>query len=437
MEKQRLSVSDAATMYACCGLFDLCTDRDLMSLSFEGQQPFLDWLGWQASNQCIERKSFISWVRPEECAEAYLGDPCADPVQGEFGTCDFLLEDFGRLRATSPVRDITFNDVQYCAAQPRYRLDGSLIEDVREWDVRVATEILIQSLQRLVVTGNAATGGQFDGLLRLHRTNYVDPTGHPCHMMDSIVIDWNQNDMGGGAGITWNGAAVGDGFDLVDVLLAAWRQVKRRISWSPALASRAWSPGNTVLVMPGFLAHCLLDHYTCWSVCPDSTILTYEGRQFRETLNGGLFGFGQISLDGDTIPVVAYDWGLIDGPTRGTIMMLTNELGGMRLINGQYLDMRAPGASGYPGARQKFEYLDGGRLLTWSESDETCIHQRVEMRPRILSWAPWAQIRIEDVRCGGPGPVISPDPCDTSFYPETSFSAAECAEDEEEGEQPE
>lgn len=424
MDKQRLSLSSAATPYECCGLFDLCSDRDLMSLSFAGQQPFLDWLGWVPSNQCIERKSFITWVRPEQCAEAYLADPCADPVVGEFGTCDFMLEDFGRLRASSPTRDITMNEVQYCAAQPRYRLDGTLIRDVREWDIRVATEVLVQSLNRLVVTGNSATGGQFDGLLRLHRTGYTDPSGKACPMMDSIVIDWNGNPMTGGAGITWNGNAVGATYDLVDVLLAAWRQVKRRISWAPALASRARTPGDTVLVMPGFLVHCLLDHFTCWSVCPDATTMTYESRTFRDSLNGGMFGFGQLQLDGDVIPVIAYDWGLIDGPSRGTIMMLTNQLGGMRLINGQYLDMRTPGASGYPGARQKFEYLDGGRLLTWSESDETCIHQRVEMRPRILSWAPWAQIRIEDVQCSGPGPVISEDPNDTSYFPETSFIPA-------------
>jgi len=426
--KERLTVSNKASPYACCGIFDLCGDRDLMSLSFQAQEPFLDWIGWQPSNQCIERKSFISWTRADDGEEAYLENPCAEPIEGESGKCDFLLEDFGRLRAGSPVRDITYNHVQYCQNQPRYRLDGSLITDVREWDIRIATEVLMQSLKRLIITGNSATAGQFDGLLQLHGTNYVDPSGSPCNMMDSIVIDWAGNPMSGGAGITWNGDAVGATFDLVDVLLAAWRQVKQRISWAPALASRNWAVGNTILVMPSFLAYCLLDHYTCWSVCPTSTTMTYEARQYRNSLLGGAFNFGRIYLDGQEIPLLTYDWELIDGPSRGTIMMLTNQIGGMRLINGQYLDMREPGRSGYPEAATKFQYLDGGRLLTWSESDETCISQRVEFRPRILSWAPWAQIRIEDVACSGPGPVISPDPNSTSFFPETSFSAVECAE---------
>ena len=427
-----LTVGSDATFYECCGLFDLCSDRDLMSLSYQGQEPFLDWIGWQAEINCIIRKSFISWMRPDECADAYLADPCADPIGGEFGTCDFELRDFARLRAEGPVRDVTQNAMQYCANQPRYRLDGTPITNTREFDMRVAMEVVLATLKRMVITGNAATPGQFSGLQQLIRTGYTDPSGKACGLMDSTVIDWNGNAMAGGAGITWNGNAVGATYSLIDVLLAAFRQIRQRIGWAPALASQRWMVGNTVLVMPSFLVHCLLDFFTCWSVCTGDwasgklmVLNTLEGRRFRDSLLGGLFGYGAITLDGLTIPVIAYDWGTIQGPTRGDIYLLTNKLGGQRLINGQYLDMRNVPRSGYPGV-DKFEYLDGGRLLTWSESDHTCIKQVLEMRPRLLSWAPWAQVRIEDVACSGPGPVMSPDPCATSFFPETSFVAASC-----------
>ena len=433
IERKELTISTAPTLYECCGLFDLCSDRDLMSLSFKAQEPFLDWLGWQAELNCIIRKSFISWVRPENCVDAYLADPCAGPVSGEFGTCDFELRDFGRLRAMSPVRDITQNAMQYCANQPRYRLDGTPINNTREWDIRISTEVIMQTLKKLIITGNKASGGQFDGLQQLIRTGYTNPAGGLCPMMDSIVVDWAGNPLSGGAGITWNGAPVGATFNLVDVLLAAFRQIRQRIAWSPALASQRWGVGNTVLVMPSFLVHCLLDYFTCWSVCPGDpmgggtvlTLNTLEGRRFRDSLLGSMFGYGMITLDGLTIPVVAYDWGTIQGPTRGDIYLLTGQIGSQRLINGQYLDMRAVPASGYPGAAAKFEYLDGGRLLTWMESDHTCVEQVVEFRPRLLSWAPWAQVRIEDVACHGAGPVIGPDPC-TSFFPVTSFTPASC-----------
>lgn len=440
-----LTVSTAPTLYECCGLFDLCSDRDLMSLSFKGQEPFLDWIGWQPSDECVIRRSFITWVDVDDDdrdGSTVTSDPCATPNTFEFGTCDWILEDFARLRARSPVRDITQNREVYCAQQPRYRLDGTLITNTREWDIRYAMEINMQTLKRLVITGNDGVAGEFDGLEQLIRTGYTDPSGKTCTSMDSIIIDWNGNPMAGGAGITWNGNAVGATYNLIDVLLAAFRRVRTRIGMAPALASQRWTVGDTVLVMPSFLVHCLLDYFTCWSVCPGNevdanvikTISTLEGRSFRDSLLGSMFGFGAITLDGLTVPVIAYDWGLIQGPTRGDIYMLTGRLGGQRLINGQYLDMRNVPSSGYPGA-SSFEYLDGGRLLTWTVQDETCVSQRVEFRPRLLSWAPWAQVRIEDVACSGPVGPLSPDPQDTSYFIESSFLAAECVLGAEEEEQ--
>ena len=58
--KERLTISTMATIYGCCGLFDLCSDADLVSLSLQGADPFLDWIGWQATLECIVKKSFIA-----------------------------------------------------------------------------------------------------------------------------------------------------------------------------------------------------------------------------------------------------------------------------------------------------------------------------------------------------------------------------------------
>lgn len=431
VERRSAGVDTDATIYECCSLFDLCADDALMGLSFAGQEPFLDWLTWQPSLECIIRKAFIPWIRPENCASAVQAYPCEAAHKGEFGVCEFELRDFGRLRMESPVRDITTNAMMLCRQQPRYRLDGSLIGDTQEWDMRVAMETLLQSLKSQVIIGNDATPGSFDGLQQTIKTAYTDPEGRACASMDSVIIDWNGNPMSGGNGITWNGSPVANTFDLIDVLLAAFRQVRRRISWAPTLAAQRWSVGDTVLVMPSFLIDCLLDFFTCWTVCTDNdsykVLGTLEGRRFRDSLLGKLFGYGAITLDGLEIPVIAYDWGTIQGPTRGDIYMLTGRLGGVRLLEGQYLDMRPVPQSGYTGAGSEFEVYDGGRILTWMTKNNTCVVQSVEMRPRLLNWAPWAQVRIEDVACRGAGPVLSPDPCETSFFIETSFTAAACA----------
>ena len=434
MEQQRtdLSLSDLATIYGCCGLFDMCSDADLVSLSMQGADPFLDWLGWESTDVCVINKNFIAWIRPEQsegvCTGGYLADPCADPHGVEYGTCDFTLQDFARLRREGPVRDVTMNDVRYCERQPRYRLDGSMITDDREFDARLIAEVQLQDLRRMVITGNATTSGQFSGLENLVITGYNNADGSPCPLMDSMVVDWNHNGMAGGAGITVNGQAVGATFNLVDVLLAVFRRNKQRIMWSPTLAAQTGGGLDIILLLPSYLTNCLLDHYTCWSVCDGSqynevALQSYEARQFRNSLLGGKFGFGQITLDNTTIPLLEHDWELIKGPHCGDMYLLIGGVGAVKTISGQYLNMNTvPGA--YPEA--DYSVSDGGRFLRWVERDHTCVKQVAELRTRLLMWAPWAQARFQDVCCDAVLDPLSPDPCETSFFPVTSFSVAEC-----------
>jgi hypothetical protein len=431
-QRQRETLSTLATVYGCCGLFDMCADADLISLTMQGSDPFLDWLGWESTDVCVIKKSFITWMRPEQsqgsCTSGVVSDPCEEPNTVEWGECDFTLEDFARLRRRGPVRDVTMNDVRYCERQPRYRLDGSMITDSREFDAIVTAEVILQDFRNLVITGNAAVAGQADGLQNLVVTGYTNAAGRNCDVMDSIVIDWNQNGMAGGAGITVNGTTIAATWNFVDVLLAAFRRVRQRIMLSPTLASRIGGGLDIALVLPTFLIDCLLDHYTCWSVCDGSqynevALQSYEARAFRRSLLGGRFGFGAITLDNTTIPLLAYDWSMINGPSCGDMYLLVGAVGNVRLISGQYLDMRSvPGT--YPGA--DYRVSDGGRFLHWTVQDETCVTERLEIRPRILMWAPWAQVRFQDVCCQTVFDPLSPDPCETSFFPESSFSVAAC-----------
>lgn len=432
--KQRtsLTIGDDATFYGCCGLFDLCSDRDLLSLHFAGAEPFLDWLGWTATNLCIIHKEFISWIRPEYsggvATDGYQADPCGDASGSDWGKCDFRLTDFARLRRKGPVRDITKTDVRYCEAQPRYRLDGSLVDDDREYDMVVAGEVLMQDLRRMIITGNAATEGQFDGLQQLITTGYTNVDGSACSMMDSIVVDMNGNGMAGGAGMTWNGNAIAATFNFIDILLHAYRRIKSRIKWSPTLGRQRLQVGDIIFVAPETLNQCLLDTYTCWRVCDGSsnnvtTLDSYEARTFRTQLNGGMFGDGRIWLDGFEIPLMNYDWELINSPSQFDAYLLTGQVGSVNVLEGQYNDMRT-----VPSAYQELQntfYTDAGRILGWVNRDQTCVQRHIEMQPRILCWAPWAQIRFQDVQCQAVTDPLSPDPT-TSYFPETSFNVPSC-----------
>lgn len=427
---------DSPSIYGCCGYFDLCSDNDLMSLSMEGTQKLLDWVGWEKTDVCEITKNFITWVRPEPAANGsrsagYISDPCGDSNGVDWGSCDFHLEDFGLIRRHGPERNATKTDLRLCDKQPRYRLDGTPITSDIEYDMRITLEAMTQDLKLMLINGNAGTPGQFDGLQQLVSTGYVNTKGVRCKIMDSIVVDWNGNDLDGGNGITWNGAAVANTYDFIAVLLAILRRIMDRIALAPQLAAETMQVGDIVLMAPSHLTRCILDAYTCWSVCPgqayrEANLNTYEARTFRNNLNGGMFGGGKIFLDQVEIPLMPYNWGLMNGPTLSDVYILTGSIGSVKTISAQYNNLtRVP--TNYPEAM--YSASDGGRLLSWLERTKTCVFRETEFQPRLLMWAPWCQARIQDVKCSVPGGPLSADPWDTSFFPESSFDPAECPPD--------
>lgn len=417
--------SGASPFNGCCNFFDRCGDGDMMSLHYGGTLPLLDWMNFQVSDECAKVFEFLTYLRPERAegggaSAGHLADPCETPNGVEWGTTKLTLEDFGRYGRRGPTRSM-MKPTKYCVTDQRRRLDGVPVTDEREWDLRFATDVIMQDLSRDVVVGNAATAGKFDGLERWVKTGYGNSA------LDSIVIDWNGNDMTGGNGITWNGNAIANTYDFVAILRSIVRRIRARVSWSPMLRSSGIKPGDMVLVMPSHVATCLLDFYTCWSVCPPGDSLaiqlqTYEARNFRDRLNGGLYNAGQISIDGLTIPIMAYDFGLIKSASLSDVYLLTGSVGSVRLWFGEHLSAEAAARSF---STQGYFSTDGGRILGAVITENECTQLRAWIHPRIYTRAPWAQVRFKDVRCVDAIDPLSPDP-ESSFFVTTSFDPANC-----------
>lgn len=439
-QRERLiqrAVSDAATPFGCCNFFDQCGDGDLMSLHYRGQLGLLDLMNFAPVSECLRTVEFISYVRPEMSGgnptPAYLSDVCADPNGIEYGACKLSVEDFGYLGRTSKERNVQIAE-RYCATSPRYRLDGTPVTRESEWDMIHTMDVLLDDVRRMLIVGNATTPGQFDGLERWVRTGYTQCGG----LLDSMVVNWNGNPMSGGAGITFNGNPVGAGFDIVDILGAANRRINQRIGWSPVLRSQNIRPGQKVLVMPSDWIDCLLNFYTCWSVCRDGQTVTdvnldsLEARDFRRGLEGGMFGDGEIMLGREIIPIIAYDWELIKGPKTADMYLLTLGVGTKRFWFGDLLSagnalaninaIRAQAATtgGY------FD-TDGGRVLGKQDFTNLCMKIKLWITMRLFNAAPWANLRIQSVQCEQPFGVLSPDPlAGSSFFPMSSFTSAIC-----------
>jgi hypothetical protein len=421
LRQRTLTLTNEATPFGCCNFFDACDDG-LMTLYYAGQLPLLDWMGFNVTDVCLRSMEYLTYVRPAQSqgsdTPGYICDPCHDPYGVEWGSCKLQLEDFGRYGRLGPTREL-MKPKFYCKTRPIVRLDGTPVTSEREWDMKFVSDQVINDVSVAVVNGDAGTCGQFDGL------EHIVTDGYSCGMLDSIVIDWNGNPMTGGNGVTWNGAAVANTFNIVDVLIAIFNRFVQRISWAPMLKAQRRQVGDMILVMPNDLIDCLLNFYTCWSVCTDNVFSSYESRTFRDSLNGGAFGYGQITLKGFTIPILGYDWGLLKGPKTGDMYFLTGAVGGQRIWEGEHLDgnmaLKELG-------EQNMGYwtTDGGRMLWKIDTENECRTVKGWIHPRMWCAAPFLQARFTDVQCETPGGFLSPDPADTSWFPPTSFSQAAC-----------
>lgn len=428
--RQRLTlatvgVPDSPWIADATPFFGRCAD-ELMSLHYGGRAGILDLFNWTISNTFLETFNYLTYVRPAYTGgnptPGHLADPCADPNGFEYGTSQLTLEGFGRYGRMGPVREI-LAPTQYCKTDPRYRLDGSPITDEFEWDMRFMMDVLFQDLFRDIIVGNSATPGKFDGLLQWINTDY------DTELLNSTVVDWmGQNMVGEGGGVpTVNGDPIAADTHLINLLLAIFRRFRQRISWSPVLAQQELAGRNMVLVMPTHLAECLLDVFTCWSVCEGGefnpvNLQTYEARTFRDSLNGGRYGGGFIRLDGQVIDIFPYDWETMHGDSSGDIYFLSLSVGDQQLWEGQHLN--AASAAGTMNAKGHAEYFttDGGRIIGVSDVDNLCIQTKIWIRPRLVNRAPWLQARIMNVQCNRILDPLSPDPLMTSFFPHTSFA---------------
>jgi hypothetical protein len=410
-------IADATPFFARC-------ENELMSLHYGGRMSLLDLFNWRVSDVYTKTFNFITYLRPQisggNPTAGHLTDPCADPSSFDYGTAKITLEGFGLYGRAAPTRYI-LKETKYCETDPVYRVDGTPVTNEFEWDLRFVMDVLRQDLYRHAITGNASTPGQFDGLQQ-----WIN-TGYESSMLDSMVVDWGGNVMGvgGGGAITVNGTTITPAH-LIDLIIAIVRRFRQRISWSPSLATERDNGVDILLLMPTFLAECLLDAFTCWSVCEGGennpvNLMTYEARNFRDRLNGGRYGGGFITVDGQTIHIFPYDWETMHGTNSGDIYILTRAVGNQQLWEGEHLSASVAAAFMKQQGHNEYFSTDGGRIIGTTEVDNLCYKTKAWIRPRLVNRAPWLQARIMNVQCSRILDPLSPDPLESSWYPLTSF----------------
>lgn len=435
MKFRETSLTLATTLnpYGCTGLMDPCGDNDFISLAMAGADPLLDALGWRPSNVCRIIKQYLTWVGTANQAGQNPGAVtpnnivaacCDDRNAVSYGACEFEMSGFGHL-GNSGGAVCLYDDIKECENMPdRFFLDGSPVSSNLQFRALIAAEVILQTLRWMVKNGNASTAGHFDGLDRIITTGVLDRQGNACPALDSVVIDWGSGCFAGDATSTWTDGrsatpiAIPEGTSLIDIFFTLNRYMARRRSMSPALNSQGFQLGDVFIAGSSDRIECLRMCNVCHTMCPGSTseniqivINQRESREYYTMLNTGpanRFGFGYMNVKGVNIPYIEADY------LGDDLYFLWRKAGNVPLLWGEYQDTNSLDTSRIPG--NTFRPSDGGRFLHYTQTDNTCVQEVVDMRPRLRYDGRWMQARILDFTCDMPVTVPHADPFNVGFY---------------------
>lgn len=412
-------------------LFDLCADDTLIGfVNFGKYNPALDQIGFMTDNMNNREVQFLTYIAPDGTAagsptDGVQTDACAPGESIESGTCQYNLTGWGRIRRSTKTRDTTDVIMKWCETQPEYTISGKKITDDYVWDLIRLNSVMLQDLQRQLIIGDSAVAGQHNGLSRIINYNYTDNNGQACSAMDATVIDYNGQAMcptDGAEGVTINGVAATDGYQLLDYINAWLRRTAKRINMSSLGGAY-----RHIGLIPTETLSCLIDCYVCFVTCGRDVSRMQEPdvRAEISRLKSDLNENRAITLNHQGINVTWYTWDyeLVDSG-GSDIYILTPTVGNTPLLRVQTKDMSA--VASHPSMNRsgvEMRVSDGSRILSWTTVDHTCYQVHSEFQHRWWCVAPWAQLRIMDVACDSIFGQISDDPLSTA-YPETNLVAS-------------
>jgi len=284
MKEATISSTVASSIYGRYSIFDPCQTGDVFGLHVQ-TEGLINWLGWRSNKYYMRRVGFIPWYGPEGYSgsgeiTSGAGAPCDDPDGWEYGVCGYNLTHTSWYHRAGEGLDPHTIVQDRCETTPRYRLNGVQISDDVEWQMNGIMNILHMDIVRDVVHGSHDNAYEMNGLESLIKSEYLNDNREVCPQIGADVIDWANDDFDGDV----NG--LGNFFDYLDELVTEkeWR----------ASAIGNISEVDMILLTSRFMATCILDAYSCYTICgvtSDQTIsevsMRAEARRLRRELNGG------------------------------------------------------------------------------------------------------------------------------------------------------
>ncbi len=415
-------------------LFDLESSDTLISLyHLDNYHPIWNILNMSNTNVYSRKENFLSWMtanqsgEPADFTSPVVTDPCAVGNGFDYGFCSWEVEDFNRLRRSTPVRDLTRRNMKLFEKQAEYDIAGNRITNDWDWDTAVLGKTVLQDMHRQLMSGSKLVAGEVDGILNLIKYGYTNPqTDDDCIEMDSYVVDWDGayvcDFSNGNPTAEINGvvvpAAIGANLTMIDLIKAYVMRVAQRIS----VTSVRGTYQHIALVDVNVLQD-LIDCYVCYTVCGRdiSRMDSFEARTRNEQLQAQLGEFGAVTLTFNGYPVTfmpwAYDDSLYDAVAdEYTIVFLIPRIGNYPVWEIEFLDMQNA-LRGMNIGNMDFQISDMGRWLHMETTDWTCYRRQLETQFRVLHRAPWTSMKITGIKAiGSAFGRISLDPQSPNFY---------------------
>jgi len=285
------------------GMFGYNTETDVLSTMIM-DSTLSQWFGFTGSIRELKTTKLLDWVGPtgtdDQSVDWARENDCGDCPSVEWGKCE-LLACFGEICAQSPTMKLTDMGTEKWEGQPMYYVAGpnfnKVIQTDEEWFLSLAAQVWNQMLQRMLIVGNKTnTPKDFDGLQVLVNTPVTDyRTGARCHSAEPVIYNWAS-------------AAISN--TICALINSIVRRIRRR---ALPLGGVRSSAGDLIMVMTSTMRDALLDWVACGCTpcaggLPWIVANTFDTRSERDRLNGGLYGDGQIPVDGEMVPIVVDDW---------------------------------------------------------------------------------------------------------------------------------
>jgi len=423
LKEQDLGSPASASIYGRNSIFNECAAGDIFGLQVQ-TNGLINWIGWRPNRFYRRPVDFLTWIGPEGtsagAAATGAGAPCDDPTVGfEYGQGGYeLVHNSWYHNIGDPLDPHTIVQDR-CETSPRYRINGQLIRDDVEWQMNGIMTAMQQSIRHDLIHGSHLNPHEMNGLESIIKTGYLDDQNQPMPMVDSILVNWNDNLDG-----LVNG--FGNFFDYLDEVVT---EIEFRAKDLGPI-----SENDMVLATSRFMATSLLDSYACYTTCGVTDVgdvsdqaLRAQQRASRLALNAGplydgasAVGFIQLK-SGRRLPIIVEDTMEIGKALYGwstDIYLLTRRIGSMDVLYGEYLDMREY-ENRVRSIAQKFtpQSDPAGRFVFKSKEDNWCVTLMIGTSPELFLSAPWAQARFSGVAAVRNRRPVVGDPFQPQYLP--------------------